>query len=118
MIRVGFFGTPGLARDVLRDIISTSDFEVVFVVTNPDKPFGRDQVMKASPVKEFAEEKNIPVFTPIKIRENHEFFDMLRSFDCDYFVVVAYGRILPLELLQIPQKKSINIHGSILPKYR
>ena len=118
MIRVGFFGTPWLARDVLRDIISSHDFEVVFVVTNPDKPFGRDQAMKPSPVKECAMEKDIPVFTPTKIRENREFFDILRWFDCDYFVVVAYGRILPLELLQIPHKKSINIHGSLLPKYR
>ncbi len=118
MIRVGFFGTPGLARDVLRDLISSPDFEVVFVVTNPDKPFGRDQTMKPSPVKQYANEKNILVLTPTKIRENTEFFDTLRTFDCDYFVVVAYGRILPLELLQIPHKKSINIHGSILPKYR
>jgi methionyl-tRNA formyltransferase len=74
--------------------------------------------MKPSPVKECSLLKNLPVLTPTKIRENTEFFDTLRSFDCDYFVVVAYGRILPLELLQIPEKKSINIHGSILPRYR
>lgn len=74
--------------------------------------------MKATPVKEFAIEKGIPTFTPSKIRGNTEFLDTLRSFECDYFVVVAYGRILPLELLQIPRKICINIHGSILPKYR
>ncbi len=118
MIRIGFFGTPELSRSVLMDIVHASDMEVVCVVTNPDKPFGREQLMRSSPVNILAQEKNIPVLTPIKIRENREFLDTLRSFDCDYFVVVAYGRILPLELLEIPKKQSINIHGSILPKYR
>ncbi len=74
--------------------------------------------MKASPVKELAIEKKIPIFTPSKIRGNTEFLETLRSFECDYFIVVAYGRILPLELLKIPKKMCINIHGSILPKYR
>ena len=92
--------------------------EVVCVVTNPEKPWGRDQIMKSTPVHELADKHHIPVFTPVKIRENREFFEALRSYECDYFIVVAYGRILPLELLQIPKKKSINIHGSILPKYR
>jgi methionyl-tRNA formyltransferase len=118
MIRVGFFGTPDLSARVLVDLFATPDFEVVFVVTNPDKPFGRDQVLKSSPVKVSASSRDIPIFMPTKIRENKEFFDILRSFECDYFVVVAYGRILPLELLEIPREKSINIHGSILPKYR
>ncbi len=118
MIRIGFFGTPILARDVLLDLLSASDMEVVCVVTNPDKPWGRDQMMRSTPVHELAKERNIPVLTPTKIRENTDFFDTLRSFECDYFIVVAYGRILPMELLEIPKKKSINIHGSILPKYR
>jgi methionyl-tRNA formyltransferase len=69
-------------------------------------------------VKVLASSRDIPIFMPTKIRENKEFFDILRSFECDYFIVVAYGRILPLELLDIAHKKSINIHGSILPKYR
>ncbi len=118
MIRIGFFGTPTLARDVLLDILSTSDMEVVCVVTNPDKPWGRDQMMRSTPVHELAKERNIPVFTPTKIRENSEFFEALQNFECDYFIVVAYGRILPIEILEIPKKKSINIHGSILPRYR
>lgn len=74
--------------------------------------------MKATPVKELAISKNIPTFTPLKIRGNTEFLDRIRSFECDYFIVVAYGKILPLELLEIPKKMCINIHGSILPKYR
>ena len=118
MIRIGFFGTPELSRDVLMDILYASDMEVVCVITNPDTPYGRDQVMRSTPVRILAQERNIPVFTPTKIRENTEFFDILRTFDCDYFIVVAYGRILPLELLEIPKRQSINIHGSILPKYR
>ncbi len=118
MIRLWFFGTPTLAAAVLDDIVAHSQFEVVFVVTNPDKPFGRDQVMKPSPVKESALAHNISVLQPQKIRWNTEFLDTIRSYNCDYFIVVAYGKILPLELLEIPTKMCINIHGSILPAYR
>jgi len=118
MIRIWFFGTPALASSVLRDIVANSRFETVFVVTNPDKPFGRDQLLKSSPVKEFALSHNIPVLQPQKIRWNTEFLDTIRSYACDYFVVVAYGKILPLELLEIPRKICINIHGSILPAHR
>ncbi len=92
--------------------------EVVFVVSNPDKPFGREQTMKPTPVKELALHNNIPVFTPEKVRNNTEFLDTIRAYDCDYFIVVAYGKILPVELLEIPKKMCINVHGSILPKYR
>jgi methionyl-tRNA formyltransferase len=61
---------------------------------------------------------NIPVVTPSKIRQNPEFLEEIRGYDCDYFVVVAYGRILPGEVLHLPKKMCINVHGSILPKYR
>lgn len=118
MIRIWFFGTPSLARQVLEDISVVSDFEVVFVVTNPDKPIGRESLLKSTPVKEYALKKNIPAFTPEKIRGNEHFLNDIRTFWCDYFIVVAYGKILPLELLQIPKKMCINVHGSILPKYR
>jgi methionyl-tRNA formyltransferase len=118
MIRIWFFGTPYLARRVLEDIFASSDFEVVFAVTNPDKPFGRSWEMRASAVKDLALEKNIPLLQPLRIRENKEFLDELRTYNCDYFVVVAYWKILPKELLEIPKKMCINVHGSILPKYR
>jgi len=88
------------------------------VVTNPDKPIGRSGEIQPSPVKVVALAHNIPVLTPIKIRENHDFFSKLKGYDCDYFIVVAYGRILPLSLLEMPRQLSINIHGSILPLYR
>ena len=118
MIHIGFFGTPSLAASVLSDILATDDMVVDFVVTNPDKPFGRSGEMRASPVKALALEHTLPVFQPVKIRENREFLDTIRSYHCDYFVVVAYGKILPVELLEIPKKMCINVHGSILPKYR
>ena len=118
MPRIGFFGTPSLAASVLMDILDHSSFEVVCVVTNPDKPVGREQILTPTPVKIIAIEHDIPVFTPTKIRDNTEFLDTLRAFECDYFIVVAYGRILPKALLEIPKKMCINIHGSILPKYR
>lgn len=118
MVRIGFFGTPELAASVLADIIKHPWFEVSFVVSNPDKPFWRDQALKPTPVKILALEAWIPVLTPWKIKSNNEFLDTISGFNCDYFVVVAYGRILPLALLEIPKKMCINIHGSILPKYR
>ena len=90
----------------------------MFAVTNPDKPFGRDQLMRASPVKELAIVNNIPVLQPLKVRNNPEFLRELKSYDCDYFIVVAYGKIVPQELLDIPKKMCINVHGSLLPAYR
>lgn len=85
-------------------------FEVCFIVTNPDKSVGRSGELQPTPVKSLALIHNIPVFTPTKIRENQEFFDALREFQCDYFIVVAFGRILPNAILKIPKKKCINIH--------
>ncbi|EKD29877.1 MAG: Methionyl-tRNA formyltransferase [uncultured bacterium (gcode 4)] len=118
MLKIGFFGTPTLAAQVLRDFLGSPDMEVVFVVTGEDKPVGRHQVLTANNVKKLAIEHDIPCLQPAKIRGNTEFLDALRSYEADYFVTVAYGKILPAELLTIPRKYPINIHGSILPKYR
>ena len=74
--------------------------------------------MTANPVKKLAEENNLAILQPAKIRGNTEFLETVTSYGADYFVVVAYGKILPKELLEIPKKYPINIHGSILPKYR
>ena len=71
-----------------------------------------------TPVKTLALENHIAVYTPERIRENHEFIENIRSYQCDYFIVVAYGKILPNTVLESPLKMCINIHGSILPKYR
>lgn len=118
MVRIGFFGTPELSRRVLQDFLRCPEFEVVFVVTGEDKPIGRHQVLTANPVKELALEKGLPILQPARIRGNTELLETVASHGADYFVVVAYGKILPTELLEIPKKSPINIHGSILPKYR
>jgi methionyl-tRNA formyltransferase len=117
-MKIWFFGTPHLAAQVLWDLIENSRIEIAFVVTNPDKPVGRDQILTPTPVKSLAIEKGIPVYTPLKIRENTEFLETIDSYGCDYYIVVAYGKILPKVLLDQPKKMCINIHGSILPKYR
>ena len=117
-IRIGFLGTPSLASRVLADLIADPHFEVVFVVTNPDKPIGRSGELQPTPVKKLALEHHITVYTPTKIRDNIDFFGQLSNHNCDYFIVVAYGRILPKEILDMPKKMCINVHGSILPKYR
>jgi len=118
MVRIGFFGTPELSRRVLEDFLRHGEFEVAFVVTGEDKPVGRHQVLTANPVKELALEKGLPILQPVRIRGNTELLETVASYGVDYFVVVAYGKILPKELLAIPKKYPINIHGSILPKYR
>lgn len=91
---------------------------MAFVVTGEDKPVGRHQVLTANPVKELALEHSLSVLQPARIRDNTELLETIASYEADYFVVVAYGKILPRELLVIPKKYPINIHGSILPKYR
>lgn len=118
MIRIGFFGTPELSRKVLEDFLRHPEFEVAFVVTGEDKAVGRHQVLTANPVKELALEKGLPILQPARIRGNTELLETIASHGVDYFVVVAYGKILLKELLGIPKKYPINIHGSILPKYR
>lgn len=117
-MKIGFFGTPTFAADILRDLLAASGLEVVFAVTNPDVAVGRSGEPKPSPVKIVASEAGIPVLTPEKVRGNAEFFEEIRSFAADYFVVAAYGKILPNEVLEAPKKLSVNVHGSVLPKYR
>ncbi len=117
-IKIGFFGTPELSAQVLKDILDSDNYSVEFVVTNPDKPFGRKQELIFSPVKQLAKKNSLKIFQPIKIRNNNEFLEEIATYHCDYFIVVAYGKILPKELLEIPHKMCINIHGSLLPAYR
>lgn len=118
MIRIGFFGTPILSARVLQDFLDSPEFEIAFVVTGEDKPIGRHQVLTANPVKELAIDHHFTILQPGRIRGNTEFLETVEVYQADYFVVVAYGKILPLELLQLPKKSPINIHGSLLPKYR
>ena len=116
-MRILFMGTPDFA-EVSLEAVYNSGHEIIGAVTNPDKPKGRGMKMIASPVKEFALEKNIPIYQPLKIRNNIEFIEEIKRLNPDVICVVAYGKILPKEILEIPKIGCINVHGSLLPKYR
>ncbi len=116
-MKIVFMGTPDFAEESLKAIYEAG-FEVVAVVTNPDKPKGRGMQMIATPVKTYAVEKNIKVFEPLKVRNNVELLDELKDLAPDVIVVVAYGKILPKDVLDIPKIGCINVHGSLLPQYR
>lgn len=117
MLKILFMGTPDFAQESLKSIYDAG-FEIIGVVTNPDKPKGRGMKLAYSPVKEYALEKNLKIYQPIKIRNNTEFLDEIRALAPDVICVVAYGKILPKEILEIPKLGCINVHGSLLPKYR
>ncbi len=117
MLNILFMGTPDFARESLESIYNAG-YNILGVVTNPDKPKGRGMKMIASPVKEFAIEKDIPVYQPLKVRNNEEFIEKMKELNPDLICVVAYGKILPKEILDIPRLGCINVHGSLLPKYR
>lgn len=116
-MKIVFMGTPDFARKSLEKLYET-DNQIMAIVTNTDKKKGRGMKVIKSPVKEFAEEKNIRIYQPETVKNNEEFAKELASLEPDLFVVVAYGKILPKEILEIPKYGSINVHGSLLPKYR
>lgn len=116
-IRVVFMGTPEFARESLKEL-NEAGFNIVGCFTNPDKPSGRGMKLKASAVKEYAVENNIPVFQPKKLRKNEEVLETLKELNPDVIAVVAYGKILPKEILELPKYGCVNVHGSLLPKYR
>ncbi len=117
MLNIIFMGTPDFAKESLKSIYEAGH-NILGVVTNVDKPKGRGMKMMYSPVKEYALEKGIKIFQPEKIRNNIEFIDEIKKLNPDIICVVAYGKILPKEILEIPKKGCINVHGSLLPKYR
>lgn len=114
-MKVVFMGTPEFAVPTLEALCDKHN--VVAVVSQPDRPKGRGKKLQPTPVKEAAEKRGIPVYQPEKIREEG-FKEILESFGADVFVVVAYGQILPENILNIPPYGCINVHGSLLPKYR
>ena len=116
-MKIIFMGTPDFAKESL-EAIYNAGHEILAVVTNPDKPKGRGMKMIASPVKEFALEKNLKIYQPLKVRNNQEFINEMKELKPDLLCVVAYGKILPKELLDISKFGAINVHGSLLPKYR
>lgn len=117
MLNIVFMGTPDFARESLKAIYEAGH-NILAVVTNPDKPKGRGMKLIPSPVKEFAIEKNLKIYQPLKVRNNEDFIGEIKSLNPDVICVVAYGKILPKELLDIPKMGCINVHGSLLPKYR
>ncbi|HBF6022792.1 TPA: methionyl-tRNA formyltransferase [Clostridioides difficile] len=115
-MKIVFMGTPDIAVPCLQKIIDEK-YEILGVVTQPDKPKGRGKKLGMSPVKELAIENNIPIYQPVKARDK-EFIDKIKSLNPDVIVVVAFGQILPKEILEIPKLGCINVHVSLLPKYR
>ena len=117
-MRILFMGTPDFARDSLKALVNAG-YNIEAVVTNPDRPKGRGMKMMMSPVKEFAMSSGIEkIYQPEKVRKNEEFIGKIKEMSPDLIVVVAYGKILPKEILDIPKYGCINVHGSLLPKYR
>ncbi len=110
-----FFGTPDFAVPIVEATAEVTD--LVAVVTQPDKPKGRGHELAPPPVKVWAEARGLPVFQPTKLRDG-VLAEALRAFAPDVAVVAAYGRILPTDLLELPRRGCVNVHGSILPKYR
>lgn len=115
-MRIVFFGTPQFSAEVLNHLLENG-FDIVAVVTKPDKPQGRSKELIPSPVKQLAISKGIPVHQPLKASAP-ESASVLESFNADLFVVVSYGEIIKQNLLDMPKMGCINVHVSLLPKYR
>jgi methionyl-tRNA formyltransferase len=117
-MRIIFFGTPTFAIPTLEKLLANPAFEVVGVVTQPDKKRGRGSQLVPSPIKELATKHQLPVWQPARIKKDPETIESLRALEADIFVVVAYGQILSQEILDIPKSGCVNVHGSLLPLYR
>ena len=116
-MRIIFWGTPEYSVKSL-EVLKKSDHDIVAVITQPDKKRSRGNKLIASPVKEYATKENIQVFTPETIKDNIQFINKLKELSCDLFIVIAYGKILPKAILDIPKYKSWNAHASLLPRWR
>ena len=116
-MNIVFMGTPDFAQKSLKKIVEAGH-NILAVVTNPDKPKGRGGKLAFSEVKEYALTQGLEIYQPLKVRKNKEFINKIKALKPDVIVVVAYGKILPKELLDIPKFGSINVHGSLLPKLR
>src|SRR5712692_4648454 len=116
-MRIVFCGTPQFAVPTLKHLLAQPDFEIAGVITQPDRPRGRGQEFSFSPVKEVAKAAQLPVHQPEKIRAP-EAQERLKQLSPDCVVIIAYGQIIPAGLLSIPRHGWINLHASLLPKYR
>ena len=118
MIKVCFLGTPEFAAVHLRSLLAEPAFSVVGVVTQPDRPAGRKMQLTASAVKSLALENNLPVLTPENLRKQPEIFEQIKKWNPDVAVVVAFGQILNQDFLDYFKFGAVNVHGSLLPKWR
>ncbi len=116
-MQVVFMGTPDFSIPVLEGLINSDKHEVTAVITQPDKARGRSGKLTFTPVKQCAVEHDIPVYTPVRVKEK-EFIDELKNIPCDVIVVVAFGQILPKEILTMPRYGCVNVHASLLPRWR
>ncbi len=115
--RIAFFGTPDIAVTVL-DALSAHGFLPTLVVTNPDAPVGRKQILTPSPVKVWAETHKLPVLTPQSLVKDTNTFERLKSENISLCIVAAYGKLIPKNILDLPQHGTLNVHPSLLPKLR
>lgn len=115
-MKIVFFGTANVALPILEEL--NIDHKVLAVVTNPDAPVGRSRALRESAVSALAKDLQLVTLKPQKVRGNQEFLNQLSDLKADIFVVVAYGSILPPEIINLPPLKTINVHFSALPKYR
>ena len=116
-MKILFMGTPEFAVPSLKALIDNG-YDVAGVVTQTDRPKGRGHVLQAPPVKEIAISNNIPVYQPLKISKEPEIIQKIEDIKPDLIVTCAFGQILPQSLLDIPKHGTINVHASLLPKYR
>ena len=116
-MNVIFMGTPDFSVPVLEGLIASKEHTVTAVVTQPDKARGRSGKLVFTPVKEVAVENDIPVYTPARVKDA-EFVEQLRKIPCDVIVVVAFGQLLSKEILDYPKYGCINVHASLLPRWR
>lgn len=116
-MKIVFMGTPDFAVPTLEALIR-GGHEVLAVVTQPDKPKGRGKAVLMTPVKEKAMEYQIPVYQPVRIKKDKEFFEILKQLNTEAIVVTAFGQILPERILTLPKYGCFNVHASLLPKYR
>lgn len=118
MIKVVFMGTPQIAVNSIQKLLNFNDIKICAVVTQPDRPCGRGKKLTPPPVKEFALRHDIPVFQTESIRKDANLLEELRKIEPDFFITFAFGQILTQDVLDIPKFSTINLHASLLPKYR
>jgi methionyl-tRNA formyltransferase len=116
--QVVFFGTSEFAVPALNALVKSPEVELKAVVTQPDKPTGRHQELTFSPVKTFSQDLDVPVLQPESLRKNDDFRELIENLEPDLLVVVSYGQIIPQSILSVAQFGAVNIHGSLLPRYR